>query len=72
MRARYQSGNITLKTRKGPNVWEFRWYEPDGPVPLAAELIRVLQEWRRQTPYAADSDWVFASSYNGGGTSLLA
>jgi len=36
------------------------------PVPLAPELIRILQEWRRQTPYAADSDWVFASSYNGG------
>lgn len=36
------------------------------PVPLAPELIRVLQEWRGQTPYAADSDWVFASSYNDG------
>jgi len=36
------------------------------PVPLALELIRVLQEWRGQTPYATDSDWVFASSYNGG------
>ncbi len=36
------------------------------PVPLAPELIRGLQTWRGQTPYAADSDWVFASSYKRG------
>ena len=36
------------------------------PVPLAPELIRILKEWRLLSPYASDSDWVFASSYNGG------
>ncbi|HEY1801051.1 MAG TPA: site-specific integrase [Terriglobales bacterium] len=30
MTARYQRGNLTLKPRKGANVWEFRWYGPDG------------------------------------------
>jgi integrase len=42
------------------------------PVPLAPELIRVLQEWRRQTPYAAETDWVFASFVQRRRPSLLA
>jgi len=33
------------------------------PVPLAPELIRILKEWRLLSPYASDSDWVFASSW---------
>jgi integrase len=31
------------------------------PLPLAAELIGALQQWRAETPYARDSDYVFAS-----------
>lgn len=36
------------------------------PVPLAPELMRILNEWRLLSPYASDSDWVFASSYTAG------
>lgn len=31
------------------------------PVPLAKEVIAALEEWRKTTPYRADTDWVFAS-----------
>ncbi|HEY2038331.1 MAG TPA: site-specific integrase [Edaphobacter sp.] len=31
-------------------------------VPLAASVIDSLAQWRRETPYAAASDWVFASA----------
>ncbi len=31
------------------------------PIPLAAELILVLQQWRSVTPYRSDADWLFAS-----------
>ena len=34
----------------------------------APELITVLQEWRAQTPFPADSDWVFASPAKCGAT----
>jgi hypothetical protein len=44
MRARYQSGNITLKERKGPDVWEFRWYEPDGR--LRSKLLGTVEQKR--------------------------
>jgi integrase len=30
-------------------------------VPLPPDLAEVLLEWREQTPYKADTDWVFAS-----------
>lgn len=30
------------------------------PVPLA-EVVTALEEWRRRTAYAAESNWVFAS-----------
>jgi len=36
------------------------------PVPLAPELVAVLEHWRRNTAYRADSDWVFASELKGG------
>jgi integrase len=36
------------------------------PVPLAPELVRVLEEWRVKTPYCADSDWLFASEFKDG------
>jgi integrase len=30
-------------------------------VPLAASVLDSLARWRRETPYAAPEDWVFAS-----------
>lgn len=36
------------------------------PVPLASELVRVLKEWRTNTLYPRDSDWLFASEAKNG------
>jgi site-specific recombinase XerD len=36
------------------------------PIPMGPELIKVLQEWKLQTRYAAPDDWVFASARTGG------
>jgi integrase len=36
------------------------------PVPLAAELVAVLDAWRGKTAYRADSDWLFASEFKNG------
>jgi integrase len=36
------------------------------PVPLAPELVSILEEWRAKTPYSADSDWLFASEFKNG------
>src|SRR5258706_1607947 len=35
-------------------------------IPLAPDVLTVLCERRERTAYAADSDWVFASPYQGG------
>jgi len=35
-------------------------------VPLADELVDALQQWRAETAYKADSDWVFASAFMDG------
>jgi integrase len=35
-------------------------------LPMPQELANVLLEWRSQTPYRADGDWVFASPTTGG------
>lgn len=34
--------------------------------PMKPELAVLLREWRKQTPYLMDSDWVFASPYTNG------
>jgi integrase len=31
------------------------------PIPMSSELASALENWRKQTSYAKDSDWVFAS-----------
>lgn len=31
------------------------------PIPMSSELASSLRQWRKQTTYASDSDWVFAS-----------
>src|ERR1700716_3198668 len=55
MRARYQSGNLTLKERKGPDVWEFRWYEPDGR--LRSKLLGTVEKYptKQDAQRAADA-----------------
>jgi integrase len=36
------------------------------PVPLDLRLSKVLWNWRLQSPYPIDEDWVFASPHSGG------
>jgi len=36
------------------------------PVPLDLRLAKVLSDWRLQSPYPTDEDWVFASPHSGG------
>jgi integrase len=36
------------------------------PVPLASELVSVLQAWRAKTPYCSETDWLFASELKSG------
>ncbi len=54
MRSRYQRGNVTLKKRKGPDVWEFRWYEPNGR--LRSRLLGTLEQYptKQDAQCAAD------------------
>lgn len=35
-------------------------------IPMLPELAEVLQQWRRETPYPRDTDWVFASPSTSG------
>lgn len=35
-------------------------------LPMLPELADALQQWRRETPYPGDNDWVFASPHTGG------
>ncbi len=35
-------------------------------IPMLPELAVVLREWRRETHYAQESDWVFASPFTSG------
>lgn len=35
-------------------------------LPMLPELSELLRDWRRQTPYPGDNDWVFASPYTNG------
>jgi integrase len=39
-------------------------------VPVTTELAHVLLEWREQSLYRADDDWMFASEQNGGKTPI--
>jgi integrase len=36
------------------------------PVPILPELVEVLLQWRTETPYPADTDWIFASPFTEG------
>ena len=53
------------------NIHKSIWQQHLGPVkteeservmPLDEEMIDDLKRWRRETPYAQDSHWIFASS----------
>ena len=33
---------------------------------MLPELAEVLKQWRKETPYPADDNWVFASPYTDG------
>ena len=35
-------------------------------VPMSPELAELLEDWRTQTPYPLDQDWVFASPFTQG------
>ena len=63
----WQDVNSAAKTVK---IHKSIWQQHLGPVkteesekvmPLDDELIDDLECWRRETPYAQDSDWIFAS-----------
>ncbi|MHB1672801.1 MAG: tyrosine-type recombinase/integrase [Acidobacteriaceae bacterium] len=42
-------------------VGETKTNASSSGMPLAISVLNSLQAWRRETPYAASSDWVFAS-----------
>ena len=53
------------------NIRKSIWHQHVGPVkteesektmPLGEEVITDLLRWRKQTPYAGDQDWIFASA----------
>lgn len=57
--------------QKTLNIRKSIWHQELGPVkteesekvlPLDDEMLADLARWRRQTPYARDEDWIFASS----------
>jgi integrase len=57
--------------KKTLSIHKAIWHQHIGPVktqeserimPLDDEMIADLQAWRKQTTYAKDTDWVFASS----------
>jgi integrase len=37
-----------------------------NPVPMGVPLANIMKAWRAETPYPADTDWVFASPYKQG------
>jgi integrase len=52
----FVAGRITrLKTKASRSVW-----------PLPEEVMTLLREWRKETPYNRPEDWVFASPYTKG------
>jgi len=56
--------NRTLNIRK--SIWQqhlgpVKTEESEKEMPLDDEMIADLERWRQETPYAQDSDWIFAS-----------
>jgi integrase len=54
----------TVNTRK--SIWQqhlgpVKTEESEKLMPVDEEMIIDLELWRRQTPYAQDTDWIFAS-----------
>jgi integrase len=48
------------------HVGKLKTEASDKPMPLSPLLIRDLLQWRQETPYANDADYVFASSVKKG------
>lgn len=58
----FRSGDINLKCAVvHQQVGEMKTEASQKPVPMAGELVTALQDWRAQTAYRQDGDWVFAS-----------
>ena len=58
----FRSGVINLKCAVvHQQSGEMKTEASQKPVPMAGELAAALQEWRTQTSYRQDGDWVFAS-----------
>jgi integrase len=58
--------DATLTVRRGVvnnHIGNTKTLARQKPVPLASEIVAVLNRWRGKTAYSADSDWVFASEY---------
>ena len=52
---KYQRGNLTLKKRNGPDVWEFRWCETFGR--QRSKLLGTVEQYptERDAQCAADA-----------------
>ena len=67
--ADFNWAEATLTVQRGIvhcHVGDTKTKERRKPVPLAEELVTVLNDWRSKTPYPADSDWLFASEMKDG------
>jgi integrase len=56
----------SLTVRRGVvhnHVGDTKTYARKKPVPMAVELIEILQQWRGLTAYGSETDWVFASPF---------
>lgn len=61
--------NLELRPRRAivDNRVDLLKTEASGePLPLAEELVDVLDAWRARSSYYADTDWVFASPFQAG------
>jgi integrase len=38
----------------------------EAPLPLDESVVRLLLEWRKQTEFSTDPDWLFASPFSAG------
>ncbi|MFL6305474.1 MAG: tyrosine-type recombinase/integrase [Candidatus Sulfotelmatobacter sp.] len=60
---------VTLKLHRGlfrKKETSMKTKASRKPVPILPELVEVLLQWREETPYAADTDWIFASPFTEG------
>lgn len=61
--------NLLFKLRQGvvrKHQTKLKTEASRRSMPMATELAAALSEWRKQTPYNQDEDWVFASPFTNG------